>query len=153
MGYLGDGTGNCSEFDWQNTGMNWTARPGYWINVTEHNDVCRQELYYVNPGDIPSWFCSSFGACQSPGRASCLNITDLNNLNQTFIGNISDYDATCIYKAGGGGGSGGFPETVVQVPVQSPTTFSLFNMGPTNNPVDSIITWIKNFLKSIGVKI
>lgn len=45
----------------------------------------------------PDWVCNSYDNCTITDVTPCLNVTDNNSCNESFTGNLSDYDGTCDY--------------------------------------------------------
>lgn len=54
-------------------------------------------IKYFITACLPDWDCESFAECDTFNNSECLNMTDINICNETFGGNISDYDAPCVF--------------------------------------------------------
>jgi len=63
-------------------------------NCGTEGKICSDGACVVAGVCNPDWFCSAFGSCVG-GHKNCTTMTDRNNCNQTFTGNISTYGVSC----------------------------------------------------------
>lgn len=74
----------------------------YCKNVALPNDTYYSDgatTFYLFEECVPNWSCSSFGACNVSNVLPCTAVVDGNACGESFMGNLSDYDDSCVYVA------------------------------------------------------
>jgi hypothetical protein len=120
---------------------------------------------------IPEWTCSNYAVCQPNGVQQCLGITDYNECEVQYGGQLADFDRSCTYN-GGGSGSGTDAGTeqatepvAAEIPISLPATQTnwriayedfkfmfaqILQFGLTRETIETIKSTISEHLMIVG---